>query len=106
TRFVYRPNWFVLAQTAGQDLEPVAIPDWDQVRALDTLNITEVPFEHMDGNCKGYACQRTIAVSPVAELPFKTRFHEPAHVVLGHTAEADGGLSDSEFTPRRWRATS
>jgi len=39
-----------------------------------------------------------IAVNPVAVLPHKTRFHEIAHVVLGHTKE--GQLSDSESTPR------
>ena len=44
TRFVYRPNWFVLAQTDGQDVEPLAIPDWDQARALETLGIVEEPF--------------------------------------------------------------
>ena len=50
-----------------------------------------------------YARQRSIAVSPVAELPHKTRFHELAHVVLGHTAEAEAGLSDSDLTPRSLR---
>jgi len=34
----------------------------------------------------------------VAEYPHKTRFHEIAHVVLGHTKE--GLMTDSEFTPR------
>ena len=37
------------------------------------------------------------------ELPHKTRFHELAHVVLGHTSEAEGGLSDSDLTPRSLR---
>ena len=63
----------------------------------------EEPFTGTDGNCQGYARQRTIAVSPVAELPHKTRFHELAHVVLGHTAEAEAGLSDSDITPRSLR---
>jgi len=40
TRFVFRPNWFVLAQTDGQDVEPLTIPDWDQARALETLGIS------------------------------------------------------------------
>jgi hypothetical protein len=44
-----------------------------------------------------------IAVSPIAELPHKTRFHELAHVVLGHTSEAAAGLSDSDLTPRSLR---
>jgi len=103
TRFIYRPHWFVLAQTDGQDIEPLPVPAWDRTRALDALDIVEEPFTGTDGNCQGYARQRTIAVSPVAELPHKTRFHELAHVVLGHTSEADGGLTDSEMTPRSLR---
>jgi antirestriction protein ArdC len=103
TRFVYRANWFVLAQTEGQAIGPRPVPDWDQARALETLGIIEEPFVMTDGNCQGYARQRSIAVSPVAELPYKTRFHELAHVVLGHTSEADAGLTDSEMTPRSLR---
>ena len=103
TRFVYRPHWFVLAQTEGQAVEPVPIPAWDQASALDALGVVEEPFTLTDGNCQGYARQRTIAVSPLAELPHKTRFHELGHVVLGHTAEAVGGLTDSDVTPRTLR---
>jgi antirestriction protein ArdC len=103
TRFVYRPNWFVLSQTEGPEVAATSIPDWDQPLALETLGITEEPFSMTDGNCQGYARQRTIAVSPVAELPHKTRFHELAHVVLGHTSEADAGLTDSDTTPRSLR---
>jgi hypothetical protein len=103
TRFIFRPNWFVLSQTDGRPVEPPAMPAWNQARALDTLDIAEEPFTSTDGNCQGYARERTIAVSPVAGLPQKTRFHELAHVVLGHTAEADAGLTDSECTPRSLR---
>ena len=103
TRFVYRPHWFVLAQTEGQTVEPVPIPEWDQASALDALGVVEEPFTLTDGNCQGYARQRTIAVSPLAELPHKTRFHELAHIVLGHTAEAASGLTDSDITPRSLR---
>ncbi len=103
TRFIYRPHWFVLCQTDGQDLEPLPIPTWDRRRSLDTLGIVEESFTGTDGNCQGYARQRTIAVSPLAELPHKTRFHELAHVVLGHTAEAEAGFSDSDLTPRSLR---
>jgi antirestriction protein ArdC len=103
TRFIYRPNWFVLSQTDGQPIEPPQIPDWSADRALAALDITEEPFASTDGNCQGYARQRSIAVSPVAEIPHKTRFHEISHVVLGHTSEADSGLTDSELTPRSLR---
>lgn len=98
TRFVYRPRWFVLAQTEGEDLEPTAPPAWDKDGALAALRITETPFELPDGNIQGYAQGRSVSVSPLAALPHKTRFHEMAHVVLGHTAE--GPTHDGEHTPR------
>jgi len=98
TRFVYRPHWFVVSQTDGQPLAAVALPAWDRSRALEALNVTEEPFAMLDGNCQGYARQRTIAVSPIAAMPFKTTFHEVAHVLLGHTTEAE--QADSETTPR------
>jgi hypothetical protein len=101
TRFVYRPNWFVLAQTDGEAVAPFTVAEWEAGRALEALGITEEPFTATDGNVQGYARQRTIAVSPVAALPHKTRFHELAHVVLGHTAEGD--LHDDERTPRSLR---
>jgi hypothetical protein len=101
TRFIYRPRWFTLAQTEGQDYAAPELPDWDKVRALETLNVTEEPFAMMDGNCQGYAKARTIAISPIAALPHKTTFHELAHVLLGHTAEAD--QTDGERTPRSLR---
>jgi antirestriction protein ArdC len=102
TRFVYKPHWFVMSQTDGADVAPTAAADWDAARALEALGITEEPFTHLDGNCQGYARQRTISVSPIAELPHKTRFHELAHVVLGHTTETDT-MSDDELTPRSLR---
>ncbi len=97
--FALKNNWFVLGQTEGEDfVNEVVIPTWDKAKALETLGINEVAFEHTDGNCQGYAVSNKIAVNPVAVLPHKTRFHEIAHVVLGHTKE--GQLSDSEATPR------
>ena len=49
----------------------------------------------------GYARERSIALNPLNPLPHKTRFHELAHVLLGHTAE--GQQSDGEVTPRNLR---
>jgi len=97
--FTLRNNWFVLSQTEGDEyVNEVAIPAWDKAAALAKLDISEVRFDHADGNCQGYASGRTIAVNPVAILPHKTRFHELAHVVLGHTT--DEVMADSEVTPR------
>src|SRR5262245_60622978 len=100
TRFVFRKNWFMLSQTEGQEFQAPAIPAWDRARALRVLEVSEVPFENMDGNVQGYASGRSIAVSPLAAMPHKTTFHELAHVLLGHTTEA---VHDSESTPRSLR---
>ena len=97
--FTLRNNWFVLSQTEGEEYaNEFVTPAWDKAAALAKLNISEVRFDHNDGNCQGYASGRTIAVNPVAVLPHKTRFHELAHVVLGHTT--DELMADSEVTPR------
>ena len=101
TRFVYRPNWFVLAQTEGAEIAAPVVATWDRAKALAALGIIEEPFSMLDGNVQGYARQRTIAVSPVAGNSFKTSVHEIAHVLLGHTAE--GEQTDTEITPRNLR---
>ena len=98
-RFAWRPNWFALSQTEGADYAgEVVNPEWSKTAALAALDISEVPFEIADGNCQGYASGKTIAVSPIAQYPHKTRFHELAHVVLGHCAESK--MSDGERTPK------
>ncbi len=101
TAFIYKPRWFVLAQTEGEEMPTPHIPEFDVTRALAILNIERIPFGLMDGNCQGYARHRQIAINPVAQLPTKTFFHEAAHVVLGHTTQAD--FTDSERTPKNLR---
>lgn len=71
----------------GADMPPLALPTWDAERALAALNVTEEPFDATNGDLRGYARGRMIAVSPINLMPHKTRFHELAHVLLGHTAE-------------------
>ncbi|MGH9242280.1 MAG: ArdC-like ssDNA-binding domain-containing protein [Vicinamibacterales bacterium] len=101
TRFVYKPHWFVLAQTEGNPLAEPTTPTWNAEKALKSLGVTEVPFDHIDGNCLGFARGRSIAINPVNPLPHKTRFHELGHILFGHAAE--GEQSDSEITPRNLR---
>jgi antirestriction protein ArdC len=96
-RFVFRRNWFMLAQTDGQPYQAPAIPAWDRARALSTLGVEEISFEMVNGNCQGYAKGRQIAINPLAQMPAKTTFHELGHVILEHTAEA---VHDSESLPR------
>jgi hypothetical protein len=71
------------------------------VAALAALDVTEIAFDAMNGNVMGFARDRSIATNPVNPMPHKTRFHELAHVLLGHTAE--GTLNDDERTPRSLR---
>jgi hypothetical protein len=100
TRFIWKANWFVLSQTDGEAYAP-EIPDttWNKAAATKALEIKEVPFDMIDGNCQGYSFKRSFALNPLAKEPLKTTLHELAHIELGHTLE--GMLSDSEErTPR------
>jgi len=97
TRFVFKPYWFFLSQTDGQEYTAPPIPAWDRARALRTLSIEEIAFEHLHGGVQGYARARQIAINPLAQIPAKTTFHELAHIELGHTSEA---VHDSESLPR------
>lgn len=96
--FCWKKNWFVLSQTQGDDYAEVTkLPNWDVDKALTALEIVKVDFVYIDGNCQGYACGREIAISPLAAFPYKTLFHEIAHIMLGHTLENQ--MSDSDSTP-------
>ena len=101
TSFVYKARWFVLSQTDGQDLEAITVPEWAAQRALTALSIESIPFDHTDGNVQGFARKRQVAINPLAQLPYKTLFHELGHVLLGHTTEAD--FADADTTPRSLR---
>jgi N-terminal domain of anti-restriction factor ArdC/IrrE N-terminal-like domain len=98
--FILRPNWFSLTQTEGEAFTAESVtPAWCAVTAMAALDIAEEPFEHLRGNFMGYARARCIAINPLNPLKHKTRFHELAHVVLGHTADAD--LHDDESLTRQ-----
>jgi hypothetical protein len=80
TSFVYKARWFVLGQTDGQELEPITVPEWDAERALTALSVERIPFNHTDGNVQGFARDRQVAINPLAQLPYKTLFHELGHL--------------------------
>jgi hypothetical protein len=80
TTFVWKPHWFVLAQTNGEAVPMPEIPAWDRARALAVLGIQETPFTETNGNIQGYAQKRQVAISPMATMPHKTLFHELAHL--------------------------
>lgn len=99
TALVLKNNWFSYEQTEGAEYAPeVKTPAWDATKAMAALNITEVPFESLNGNRLGYAQGREIAVNPMNNLKHKTRFHEMAHIVLGHTEHSN--FSDMEVLPK------
>ena len=87
TRFIYKPHWFVLAQTDGDAIEAPIAASLGQGQGAHGPGVEEVGFALLDGNVQGYAMERKISVQPVAALPWKTTFHELAHVLLGHTSE-------------------
>jgi hypothetical protein len=76
---------FTYSQTAGTELPPVEIPEWDTELALATLGVARVQFRRNDANLQGYAKGKEIAINPFAVHPNKTLMHELGHVVLGHT---------------------
>ncbi len=53
THFTYKAHWFVLSQTEGKEYQPPVIPQWNEQKALRTLNIERVEFEDLDGNTQG-----------------------------------------------------
>lgn len=101
TTFTHKPHWFVLSQTVGDEFISPCLPEWNAEQALAALDIEQISFTHTDGNCQGYARQRQIAINPLAQLPHKTLFHEAAHVILGHTTQAD--FADTERMPKNLR---
>lgn len=103
--FVMKNNWFALDQT--EPVEPdaevidvvAAAPGWDKAKALKSLGIEEVPFDEINGNVQGFARPgaQQVAISPLAQNPLKTLFHEIAHCLL-HGKEGEvfvdgGGIS-------------
>ena len=99
TRFALRRTWFTLEQTDGEPYAPeLRSPTWDSTLALERLDIREVPFTSLDGNIQGYAEGRTLAINPLAPLKHKTRFHELAHILLGHTERSP--VTDAKCLPR------
>ena len=67
--FMLRPNWFSLNQTEGDEFTAESItPAWDAATAMAALDITEEPFEHLQGNHLGYARARSIGINPLNPL--------------------------------------
>lgn len=84
------PRWFVLSQTEGEDVEFPATSGWDFDQALKGLEISQVAFDHPDGNVQGFARPgKQISISPIAKMPVRTAVHEIAHVLHGHVDKSE-----------------
>ncbi|ANE83505.1 hypothetical protein A7U43_28805 (plasmid) [Mycobacterium adipatum] len=92
-RFRLKRSTFPYSNTVGPEVDWPELPEWDAQRALAALDIVQVPYASIDGNCQGYSFARNVAVSPVAKYPLKTFFHELGHVMLGHTTDSAEGES-------------
>ena len=96
--FDYKPGVFVLSQTEeveGAEYVPQETPEFDFEQMRENLGITEVDFDHGDGNAQGFANpdEMQIAINPVAKNPLKTEIHEVAHCLIGKNG---GSYSDGE----------
>src|SRR6185503_4686110 len=96
TAFVWKPRWFVLAQTDGEPVPMLEIPEWNKERALAALGIEEIPFTHTNGNVQGYAKKSQVAISPLAELPPRNLREVEAEAVALLVCESLG-LACSEY---------
>src|SRR5688500_2712078 len=55
TSCVYKPRWFVISQTVGDEFTQPHLSEWDAERALIALDIEQIAFTETDGNSQGYA---------------------------------------------------
>lgn len=62
---------FTLSDTEGDELPPVQLPEWDLDTALQRLDITQIPFNELNGNLQGYSRGHNIAINPLAVNPAK-----------------------------------
>lgn len=88
TAFVLTGGAHPYSHTDGDEpLPPYDPPSWSLEKAKAELGVTQVAFEHTDGNAQGYSYGHHYALNPMAAYPLKTTLHELAHIVLGHTTE-------------------
>lgn len=100
TIFVPKPNWFSLDQTEGEPfVQETQSTAWDVNLALNKLGITRVPFDHINGNCLGWALpsQSKVSCSDLAPFPLKTLMHEIAHCKLHAGRDEETFVDGSEL---------
>jgi hypothetical protein len=96
--FIFRRNWFGLSSTQGEEFTPPALPAWNEEKALETLAITKIPFQRINGNCMGFARPNLhqVSISPLVDDYYMTLFHELAHCLL-HKSGGTHGEKDKPY---------
>lgn len=95
TKFVFKPLWFVLSQTDGEELTFDATPTWNAYTAIEDLEIKQTPFESARSTVHGYSFpnRKMLAINPLAPEPTSTLIHEIAHILL-HADDPNGHERD------------
>lgn len=91
---------FVLAQTEGEEYT-FPKSDFDFERFHEAFDVEQVEFDMPNGNVQGFAYQNKFAVSPIATFPHKTKVHEMAHILLGHTRNDKARIIDTDTLDNR-----
>lgn len=95
TRFIFVKRWFSMNDTEGEEIPEQKTPVFSFEKVLNHFQIKEVTFAQINGNILGYAnTNREIAINPLNPIKAKTRFHEIAHILLGHLRQ--GLISDND----------
>lgn len=77
------------------EYNPGKAPGFDFDLVLKAFKLEEAPFASTNGNMMGYAQGNKIAVNPLDVNKVATKFHEIAHILLGHTKEGNRIVDDA-----------
>lgn len=95
--FALKNRWFSYEQTEGEEYKEPPCPLWNEEKALQTLDITLIPFSKLNGRIQGYTYNKKIAIHPMEKNRKSVLFHEMAHILLEHKA-TDPVLNPEEYS--------
>ena len=93
--FKYLPNWYAACQLEKEekldDEQEKLNLNFNLDKVVEKHKIKKIEYDSVDGNCQGYCYpkEKTFAINPIAESPFKTSLHEIAHILLKHGDDND-----------------
>jgi len=90
TTFKFKFCVFVMSQTDGDEVEFPEVDGFDRAKALETLDLTEIGFDELNGNVAGFSRSNGVSVNPLGSHKFRTWVHEAAHGLLHQNGNGDG----------------